>query len=41
MTKRSDHLPATPTVQVIERMFNLMEVLASREEPVSLIEISE
>ena len=41
MTKRSDQLPATPTVQVIERMFNLLEVLASREEPVSLKEISE
>lgn len=41
MTKRTDSLPATPTVQVIERMFNLLEVLASREEPVSLKEISE
>ena len=41
MTKRSDSLPATPTVQVIERMFNLLEVLASKEEPVSLKEISE
>jgi DNA-binding IclR family transcriptional regulator len=41
MTKRSDNLPATPTVQVIERMFSLLEVLASREEPVSLKEISE
>lgn len=41
MTKRSDSLPSTPTVQVIERMFNLIEVLASREEPVSLKEISE
>lgn len=41
MTKRSESLPSTPTVQVIERMFNLLEVLASREEPVSLKEISE
>lgn len=41
MTKRSDSIPATPTVQVIERMFNLLEVLASKEEPVSLKEISE
>ena len=31
----------TPTVQVIERMFTLMDVLAAREEPVSLKEISE
>ena len=41
MTKRPDHLPATPTVQVMERMFNLLEVLASREDSVSLKEISE
>ncbi len=41
MTKRSDHPPTTPTVQVIERMFKLLEVLASREEPVSLKEVSE
>lgn len=41
MTKRNDSLPSTPTVQVIERMFNLLEVLASREEPVSLKELSE
>ena len=41
MTKRSDSLPSTPTVQVMERMFNLLEVLASREEPVSLKDISE
>lgn len=37
---RSD-APAKPTVQVIERMFTLFEVLASREEPMSLKEISE
>jgi DNA-binding IclR family transcriptional regulator len=34
-------VPATPTVQVIERMFSLMDVLASREEAISLKEISE
>jgi DNA-binding IclR family transcriptional regulator len=32
---------ATPTVQVIERMFALIDVLASREEAMSLKEISE
>ena len=37
---RSD-APAKPTVQVIERMFTLFEVLASREEPMSLKDISE
>ncbi len=41
MTRRQDILPTQPSVQVIERMFNLLEVLASREEPVSLKEISE
>jgi IclR family transcriptional regulator, carbohydrate utilization repressor len=41
MTRRPDTLPTTPTVQVIERMFNLLEVLASREDSVSLKEISE
>lgn len=33
--------PVTPTVQVIERMFALIEILANREEAVSLKEISE
>lgn len=33
--------PATPTVQVLERMFNLLEILAEHEEAVSLKEISE
>src|SRR5690606_17661853 len=41
MIKRNDNTPAAPTVQVLERMFNLLEVLASREEPVSLKIISE
>ena len=40
--KRADRdAPTTPTVQVIERMFSLIDVLASREEPMSLKEISE
>lgn len=34
-------IPSTPTVQVIERMFALMDVLASRKESISLKEISE
>lgn len=39
--KHSDpSVAATPTIQVIERMFALIEVLASHEEPVSLKEIS-
>lgn len=41
MTRRQDSLPSRPSVQVIERMFNLLEVLASREESVSLKDISE
>ena len=41
MTKSESILPAKPTVQVIERMFNLLEILATREEAVSLKEISE
>jgi DNA-binding IclR family transcriptional regulator len=39
--KSDSSTPATPTVQVIERMFALMDVLASREEAISLKEISE
>ena len=31
----------TPTIQVIERMFALIDMLASRDEPISLKEISE
>jgi IclR family transcriptional regulator, carbohydrate utilization repressor len=34
-------LTSTPTVQVIERMFTLIDVLASREEAMPLKEISE
>ena len=41
MRKSDRTLPATPTVQVIERMFKLIDVLASREEAISLKEISE
>jgi IclR family transcriptional regulator, carbohydrate utilization repressor len=41
MRKIDPSVPATPTVQVIERMFALIDVLASREEPLSLKEISE
>lgn len=40
--KKNDHdAPAKPSVQVLERMFVLIDVLASREEAVSLKEISE
>jgi len=41
MKKTDPDSHSTPTVQVIERMFILMDVLASREEAVSLKEISE
>ena len=40
---KKDELSASakPSVQVLERMFTLIDVLASREEAVSLKEISE
>jgi len=41
MKKTDPGIPATPTVQVIERMFTLIDILASREEAISLKEISE
>jgi len=41
MRKSDPNVPATPTVQVIERMFLLIDTLASREEAMSLKEISE
>jgi DNA-binding IclR family transcriptional regulator len=41
MKKSNQSVPATPTIQVIERMFSLIDVLASREEAISLKEISE
>ena len=39
--KKEHVLAPTPTIQVIERMFSLIDVLASREEAISLKEISE
>lgn len=41
MRSKDPQTPATPSIQVIERMFTLIDVLASREEAVSLKEISE
>ena len=41
MRKSDPGVAATPTIQVIERMFALIDVLASREEAISLKEISE
>ena len=41
MRKADTPLPATPTIQVIERIFSLIDVLASKEEAISLKEISE
>lgn len=41
MKKKDPDAVSTPTVQVIERMFTLMDVLASREEALTLKEISE
>src|SRR6186997_2171808 len=41
MRQKDSQSPATPTIQVIERMFALIDVLASREEAISLKEISE
>jgi IclR family transcriptional regulator, carbohydrate utilization repressor len=41
MRKKDPQAPATPTIQVIERMFAVIDVLASREDAVSLKEISE
>lgn len=40
---RNTEVPGTvvPTIQVIERLFSLMDVLASREDAISLKEISE
>jgi DNA-binding IclR family transcriptional regulator len=39
--RKTDAAPATPTVQVIERMFTLLDILAGKEEAMSLKEISE
>ena len=41
MRKAEAPLPVAPTIQVIERLFSLMDVLASREDAISLKEISE
>jgi DNA-binding IclR family transcriptional regulator len=41
MAKKDPDVPGTPAVQVLERMFTLIDVLASREEAVPLKEISE
>ncbi len=41
MTKLNSTLSAKPTVQVIERMFTLLEILANREEAMPLKEIAE
>src|SRR4030095_1011799 len=40
MRKNDSGAAPTPTIQVIERMFALIDVLASREEAISLKEIS-
>lgn len=40
MKRSIPSVPTTPTVQVIERMFALIDVLAAHDEPVSLKEIS-
>lgn len=39
--RKAAHPAATPTIQVIERIFSLIDVLASREEAISLKEIAE
>ena len=41
MTKQDSNSPLAPSVQVIERMFTLRDVLASREEAMTLKDISE
>lgn len=41
MRKSDPGAPATPAIQVLERMFALIDVLASREEAITLKEISE
>ena len=39
MTKADHNVPGSPSVQVIERMFALLDVLASQEEAISLKEM--
>jgi DNA-binding IclR family transcriptional regulator len=41
MTHPKDTHPMTPTVQVIERMFTLLDILSQHEEPVSLKDIAQ
>jgi len=41
MTKKDSDRSSTPSVQVIERMFTIIDVLASREEAMTLKDISE
>jgi len=41
MTKQDSNSPLAPSVQVIERMFTLIDVLASREEAMTLKDISD
>ena len=41
MAKKDPDIPSTPSVQVIERMFTLIDVLASREDAMPLKEIAE
>ena len=41
MKKNDGSAPARPAIQVIERVFLLMDVLASREQAISLKELSE
>jgi len=41
MKKNDNEVPSKPSVQVLERMFTLIDVLAAKEEPVALKEISE
>ncbi|MSQ57285.1 MAG: IclR family transcriptional regulator [Limnohabitans sp.] len=41
MKDKNSHTPQSPSIQVIERMFTLIDVLASKEEAISLKEISE
>lgn len=40
MRKTDTQVPANPTIQVIQRIFTLIDVLASKEEAISLKEIS-
>jgi len=41
MKNKNSNVPQSPSIQVLERMFTLIDVLASKEEAISLKEISE